>query len=748
VLRQMPRQRPRPGRSAITITAAVAAAAAFLPAFATSASAQVPARLATASLASRVLRSAATPLLLINGDRFTLRTTRAGGTAAAFAAHDGDPIWTLRLGHATYYIPAQAIPYLGRGLDPSLFDLQSLQRLESGGRLPVTVSYAGATPAIPGITITRARGGTAAGYLTAASAKLFGAALARQFAAGHASGGYGAAGMFAGLNIGLAGTTVSTPVRPQFPMHTLTVTASNEFGKPDSGDEVLLINADNPGKFGDPNEVFNVFYHGSAKYSVPAGHYWALAGFFGLLKNTVSERMVLLPQFTVSGTSSRVHVSATAANSLVTFKTTRPATLDTSNWTILRTSGNHELAGSGTVQFFGPLWISPTTTKPTVGSLQSITGGELLSPAKSPPYTYNLTFTGPQGIVPAQQFVVTPASLATVHELMWSGGRSTEGFLLSIGGSVYQNSAAFAAGIKVPGTEVQYFSGGKSYFWESQFGTENGAGQSDTPHVLLAGQNLTENWNEYPLHPQPDFQLMHGSLADDFPALPSAFRTGNEIWFVPNAFSDNDTQFGHFGESFYTGGYEIQQDGKRVAGGGWNGYARAKLSGQPSVVKFSLNTTQQPNPLSVLSPSTDTVWTMHTVAAPHAVVPASWECANIEFNPTQHCSVPPMLTLNYQVTGIGLNGVAPAGSQVIAVSVGHIQLSQASAIVSAKAQVSWDGGLFWEPATVTRTSAGLYRVSFTPPAGVNVTLRFTAADAAGGSISETITDAYAVGPAA
>jgi hypothetical protein len=129
-----------------------------------------------------------------------------------------------------------------------------------------------------------------------------------------------------------------------------------------------------------------------------------------------------------------------------------------------------------------------------------------------------------------------------------------------------------------------------------------------------------------------------------------------------------------------------------------------------------------------------------------AVVPRSWVCVTLQFNPTRKCVVEPMLTLNYQVRALGLNGIVPAGPQAISVSVGHIQLAPRSAIVSAKAQVSWDNGLFWQPATTTRTSEGTYLVTFNPPAGVDVTLRFAASDAAGGSISETITDAYAVGP--
>jgi hypothetical protein len=752
VLRQVPRHRPRPGRAAIAITAAVLVSAAALPALAASPAAQVPATPAAAALpAGFGSASVSTPVLLINGDRLSVRSLAGRSVSAITAAPDHEPLWTLHLGPATYAIPVDAVPYLGRGLDVSLFDVPLLKRLESGGRLPVRLSYDGATPAVPGITITGASDGAATGYLTATSARVFGRALARQFAAGHAAGSYGAAGIFAGVNIGLAGAAVPAPVRPQFPMHTVTVTASNISAKPDNGDEVLLLNADDWETFGDPNEAFNVFYHGSAKFSVPAGHYWALADFITQLKNTFSQRMVVLPQFTVEGDSTTVRVAARAASSEVTFNTPRPATTATVNWTILRYGLHGSPASSGTIAVFGPLWISPTTAKPSAGTIQSYTAAQLFSAAKKgTPYLYNLDFTGPPGVVPAQHFVLTPSSLATVHERFYLNTPS-QASPITLGGSLIQLTTGIQIGfgtfLNDPGLQTQYFSGGPSYVWETELFTEN-AGQSDSFHSLADGQDLTETWGQYPLRPQPYEQLLTGSLARELPQVPSAFRVGNELWFAPRPFSDSDQQFGHVGQAGYNGGYSIRQDGREISSGGYGGYVHATVSPGPSMIRFSLSAIQQQNPLTVLSPSTYTVWTLATSAQPQAVVPLSWECATLRLTPTRRCAVQPMLTLNYQVSGLGLNGVAPAGQQQISVSVGHIQLARAAAIVSAVALVSWDNGQFWYPASVTATGEGSYRVTFNPPAGVNVTLRFVASDAAGGSISETITDAYAVGPSA
>ena len=72
----------------------------------------------------------------------------------------------------------------------------ALERAEHGGRVPVTVHYRGRLGAVPGVTVTRAGAGTAAGYLTADSAARLGTGLA------------GLAGR--GLSVGLAGA----PRRP------------------------------------------------------------------------------------------------------------------------------------------------------------------------------------------------------------------------------------------------------------------------------------------------------------------------------------------------------------------------------------------------------------------------------------------------------------------------------------------------------------------------------------------------------
>ena len=107
-----------------------------------------------------------------------------------------------------------------------------------------------------------------------------------------------------------------------------------------------------------------------------------------------------------------------------------------------------------------------------------------------------------------------------------------------------------------------------------------------------------------------------------------------------------------------------------------------------------------------------------------------------------------MMTLEYLVHGLGLRGTAPAGPQVINITAGHLQLSPAAAVTGATVAVSFDGGAHWTPATVTRQGAGQFRATFTAPPGALVTLRASASDTLGGSVTESITRAYRTAPAA
>jgi hypothetical protein len=760
------RSRVAAGWLAAVVAGVIAALAVPAPSLA---AIRAPARAAAVpAAAAGSAGTAARPVLLLDGERLLARQLPGGGAALASLpdARRFPGLFGFNICNTEMAMPADALPFLGHGLDPSLFDVSALQRLERGGRLPVQVSYRGQVPSLPGVRITHAAGRTAQGYLTALSAVTFGRALSHQFDADHALGSYGTDGMFRGMDISLAGAGTgirAAPPRPDLPMRTLTVRGSNLAGRPDTGDEVLVVNAADCNRFSELLESVNVFFHGEARFSVPAGNYWAAGEFFATSGKFPTLHLTFLPQFSVQRNQT-VHVAAQAARSRITMVTPRPAVPQQAAFTLIRGGRSGTLSSIEWIGAFGTLFVNKTSAVPTVGTLATFTSAELTSPARAAgtPYAYSLDFAGPGGIIPRQRYVATSASLATVHERYYQDVR-TDGAFSTTGGFALQAAASIVFSdilpLRMPGLQTQYFSAAPSLIW-SGTGYEFGGSPSQFPSImntsaygqLQAARQTTEDWNRYPLHPQPQ-AVLPGTAAAPVPVFPAASRSGDALRLDPTAFSDNSR--GHIGDGFAgapatrdAGSYEIDQNGRRVASGSAaGGIPPVRLGRQSRVIRFTLNAARTGRSF-VLSTGSRTVWTWRSVHAAGMRLPDPWFCAigfdGVTITVVKRCAVQPVMTLSYRVQGLALNGSTSSGPQVIGLTAGHIQLGTAPRVTGATAQVSYDNGRTWQPAVTTPSGSGHFRIAFTAPAGVDVTLRARAADAAGGSIAETISRAYRV----
>ena len=617
----------------------------------------------------------------------------------------------------------------------------------------------------------------AQGYLTAAGARTFGAALAGQFLADHARGSYGQAGMFAdGVSVSLAGSpagaaraALAPRHSPGFRMHTLTVTATSTSGQPDTGDDVLVLSADSIQRFDDPIESDNFFSNGVTRFSVPAGHYWAVGDFFVFPRTGLpSERLDVLPQFTVSSDKTVV-MSAQAASSEIKMVTTRPTVLGNVTVEFRRgTADGQTFSASWGANF--PIYVSPTTQRPTVGKLAMVTSAQLGSPkgTTGTPYQYNLDFADTSGLIPPGRHVVSPASVATVNASYFSDVTGT-GAQYRFGILPIQRNDLFLIPINpfaVPSQETEYMTGNPGIQWGdsySQTYSNMAGGQSDDFRTFHAGEQTTENWNAYPLHEGYNVNL--AGPANLSPTLPSASRTGDTLTLDVTPFSDSTP--GHGGNGGFIGGqfgpvdhitghYLIAENGKTIASGNpLQKFAQIGISGEfdthvalsphPGTVRFVLDSGGS-GKIFALTTSSQTVWTWRSAHEAGGTLPAGWTCTagfQGQIHPSHSCAVEPMMTLGYAVAGLSLAGSAPAGAQVVRVTAGHLQLANAVAVTGAKVAVSFDGGKSWHQATVTG-SAGSYTASFTAAAGVKVSLRTSAADAAGGTITETLINAYQV----
>ena len=756
---------PRVRHPTVTaLTVAMAASAALTTAAPTAAAPVVP--------AAAHMHQAGGSVFLVTGEQ--VATSRAGVSVRADGGGSAGQLVELRTGGETTVIPVSAIPYLGRGLGPSLFQLGALARAESSGRLPVRVRYTGPAPTLPGLTVTSAGSGMADGYLTRAGARKFGAALARWPAVGHGADRAGRHGMFAEISVTLAGAgpaaapnrvpagapgrvPAAAPAPAVDTMHTLTVHGTDQAGQPDTGDQAMIIDADNSSLTRLDTAVFR---DGTATFTVPSGHFWVL-GIFAARRGTqrVGTRLVVPPEFTVASNTT-VSMAARSADSKVSFVTARPATEYSS---VLDLHFLTDTAPTGCCSFSvgfisipgqqppALMYVSPMLTAPSVGSLIETITAQLDSPSGGAglPYLYDVAYQS-LGTIPSERYVVNQASLATENARFYAGAPSL-GYLANFEAFPIQRelgSTAVLPAMRYPEQLTMYLSAGQSLTWNTQYilsgkDFDFSGGQSAQSQVFLPGQRLTDDWGAYPLHPVPFVKQRQVAFAR--PVTASASRAGDVLGLAMTAFGDNTP--GHDGGAANppfkaTGSYRIDQNGTRIAGGPlphFAGFAHvaATLSPARSLIRFVLNAAE-PADLNPLSTSNRTVWTWWSAHEAGATLPPGWLCT-VKAN--RSCAVQPLLMLRYGVVGLGLDGSAGPGQQVVRLSVGHLPLAKPAPITRAALSVSFDGGKTWRAARMTGAN-GAYAAVFRAPAGAMVTLRATAADAAGGTVTQTITDAY------
>jgi len=444
----------------------------------------------------------------------------------------------------------------------------------------------------------------------------------------------------------------------------------------------------------------------------------------------------------------------------VTAATPRPAVLADAVF-----DSSYTVPGGSTFEDCGTigeqLWVSPLARSHTTGTLYSATSAQLNSPAgQAGPYTYELDSLAPAGTIASQHLAVTAADLAAVPERFHSDTATTSQWL-AIGGPARQfgetGYTAASTPLPMPGDRTVYFQAEPTAVWQA--GTSGPLTQTSSWQLLRAGQEPSTDWNAYPLHPAPN--LAPVTVAE--PTLPSASRAGNKLVLDLTPFSDNTP--GHTGSGVTrfngvtgSGSYAIYANGTKLTSGKLSTsrptpdvYAVAALSPKPTQIEFTLTTTRKA-PGSNLSGTSEDNWTWPSRAQPHASMPAPWYCwatfvhwRRIVYD--RHCTVQDMMTLDYQLARESLDGTTPAGRQSLSIAVDHLPRATPYPVSHAQLQVSFDNGSSWRPATLTRVCrrqvcTNQYRASYTAAAAAQVSLRVTARDTNGATVTETILDAY------
>ena len=703
------------------------------------AAASAPAAVSTTPIAAATART----VTLITGDQVMVTTSHGRPSALLMpATGTGPAVRYEKPGGDQYIVPAVAKPYLGRQLDPSLFDVSALLRenLTTGARIPVSLRYAaGATPsAPPGITLTSVGGATASGYLTPASAASFTAGLRASIGADVRAGRRAGTGaLFGGVTgMSLAAGAPSGVVTPHYPMHQVNIELTDTAGKPVQEDEVYFEDLDNllAGYAEVPVD------DGVGRVTLPAGHYLATSQIFDFNADGDMtaihwiDHEVIVPS---TATTTTVKLSEAEATSAITVRTPRPSTqqgLSVANYFA------DTLGLSGSIAILGlvsePAYVNPMA-KPAVGSVRFQVSWSGVGPATGPAYRYDVAF-GSDGVPANQSYVVRPSQLAAVKQNYHAdpaGGPT--GWVFH--GAYDQDGSAVpvAYGLRqaMPATVTDYLGTADSGVWGNAVVTPNQALVNADNRTFTPGQTGVVDWVHGPLAPTI------GQHTGPHFCYACTAGTALDLVFYPVGDSEPD-QVGTLNGGSYN--FAFYRNGTLVSDESGIGIAADNINTGPATYRGVY--TGDASDVPGMSQSTHVTTDLTVNSATSVPLPSEDTCYGQ--SATAPCRLLPALTLNYQLA-TDLSATSDLPVQSLKLGVSHISFDSAqshAAITSAAVSVSFDGGKTWQPATL-KGSGCEYTATWANPVsakGTSPALKVTATDAIGGSITQTIANAYTI----
>jgi len=632
----------------------------------------------------------------VNGSTQSIRAAGRGSAFMSFTGSNGD----------RYVIPGIAEPYLGRQLDPSLFDVTALAR--NGNANPANTTL--------GATLRRTIGADIAAGRPAGSTPL-------------------------PADVVPAHPATPPTVTPHFPLHILQIDGIDANGQPAAALPVFLANTDSMNEENTELPLID----GVARIAVPAGDYTAVA-FDPQFDNTgsiTSARQVVLNDFVVAATgTTTVTLDERTATSRVTVATPRPATQDLAVDEFVRTdaTGASTSSFSFDVNGAGPLLYNPQPPA-KVGTFYYLTqwGGQ---PTTQPadPYRFDVAF--PLGnVIPATaSFTVRPDQLAVVHQ-HFSGdpGRLDPTGELLLGPNDPGLAAGFFTSISptfepFPEDMTEYLGTADGGEWIQSTAVTNATAMSADQRTFRAGHRYSIDW-------------LHGPLGAGFgehagPSFCIVCTSGGQLGFAFNAMTDSAPD--HIGDTFLAQThFTLAVNGTTVTdqGTGVTGVGGVPLPG-PVTIEATFDNDVTGVAGFSQSTLTHTDATVQYRPGADPTLPARDGCGGP--TPTTPCAILPVLNLTYDLATDG-NNTSHSPVQFLGLRVGHATvdgIGSHAPITHVTVAVSFDGGTTWTPANVLGSN-GFYVATWRNEAGGPM-LRVTAADAGGDAISQTITNAYTI----
>jgi hypothetical protein len=684
---------------------------------------------------------------LITGERVALGTSPTGTPTAEVlrAAPDGPAaqVKIVSMGGHVYAIPASAMAYFGRFLDPSGFDVSALAAAGFGERIPLKITYSGTLPALPGVHITSKGSGRARGYVTRASAKTFGAAIADQAIADSQAGWPATDALFGSITSIAPAMKVAPVVTPQFPQATLVMRGYTKTGAKMPFGFGTLFNMDDGAKFAG----FFFMYRGQARASVPLGTYAAIVddmkfstdGSFIVREDVVTD-------FAVTGTQPAMRIDsalATAEPSLTTPKPAVPQELDF-DVSLRDERGRSSFTSGWSLGLPGQsARVTPVAT-PTVGTVGFDTRWIAVDPSTAGG-TYSFDANAVYANIPADlSQVLGPVDQAmAVDNTYYSDG----GF--AIGGTARfiflpHTFFAFASFMPQafpfhrvdyvyapPKTSIADTAVANFFAWDPGF--------VDGPYLPFApGTTDTERWfrNPYTL----DVPVVDPS-SRFVPCIVCVSDTRMSIGFNVH---DGDPR--HYVEVFAgptrapVAVFKVyRNDSLLVKKDNWLG-STFKIPSGPAKYRVSQTLTRRFTGSSLSTDlRTDVVFNSRW-AQP---APKGWYCY-----PGKPCSILPVPTASIDLHTT-TRGTIPVGPASFDLQVGHVTGITGIDIASVAVAIRRTGTPDWLPATMTDLGGGAFRAGVTLKdwmANRDFDVRVTVVDAHNDKLVQTTTRAFLVAP--
>jgi hypothetical protein len=261
------------------------------------------------------------------------------------------------------------------------------------------------------------------------------------------------------------------------------------------------------------------------------------------------------------------------------------------------------------------------------------------------------------------------------------------------------------------------------------------------PTSYQARQFATREWLHAPIAPR--FGQHPADSLNPFGCQACVAGGGLVLGLSPVGDSNADTTGLDYGS---TTNVTVSWNGQQLASAQYPGVYVPTIPAGPGTIEEVMDVDRTPTGVTQSTKShTDVVIPYSGQSDPNSALPSGVYCA---IPTTEVCQILPALTINYQLHGLDGANTSHAKVQNLGLDIGHLSygtFGSNAAITSAKVSVSFDGGTTWQDAA-THGARGHYDAHWAnPAAGSHLTLRVTATDALGGSISQTITDPYTVG---